>query len=236
MLELKAMKCTEYKVLIEKKCFKKSFRNKKQWNTIMKLLLISDLHTTTDRRRLIDILTMTDYDVICLLGDNFESDLDIIIDHAKKVPILGVLGNHDMLTTYDDYPQIRHIDRRQTTVDGVTFVGVDGSLRYKDNPNIAMRTEKEFDEVVRGLQSANVLISHAGPLEAQYNIEFTTHHFVDYSNYYKKFQPNFHLFCHYHCNKAFTIKNNNKITKCLCVFGCVILDLEQEKYKILLNN
>ena len=132
----------------------------------MKLLLISDLHTTANKQKL--ILKNADYDIICRLGDNDESDLDIIIVNAKVVPILGVLGNHDLLSLYDNFPSINHINNKLFTENNLPFIGVDGSLRYKDNPNIAMRTREEYDKIINNLPVAYILLNHTGPIKASY--------------------------------------------------------------------
>ncbi len=98
----------------------------------MKILCVSDLVTSQLenaahlRRRYHDI------DLVVSCGDMPSAYLDFITS-VLSVPLFYVRGNHD--TMYDERPPGGDdLHRRIITHKGITFVGLEGSMRYNNAP------------------------------------------------------------------------------------------------------
>jgi uncharacterized protein len=98
-----------------------------------------------------------DPDLVVLCGD-----LDLAwIDALREVdlPKLGVYGNHD--GAYMPALGISDLHLRRVELEGVSFAGFEGCVRYRDGPH--QYTQEEASGLARGLPPADVLVCHAPP-------------------------------------------------------------------------
>jgi uncharacterized protein len=99
-------------------------------------------------------------DVIVTLGD-LEADWLDPLSRFPTVPILGVYGNHDD-GHYLEAANRRDLHLRGTTLDGVTFAGFEGCVRYKRGaPH--QYSQDEAHKLARDLPAADVLLAHSPP-------------------------------------------------------------------------
>jgi Icc-related predicted phosphoesterase len=99
-------------------------------------------------------------DAVVLLGD-LDPDWVDPLWRFEHLPILGVYGNHDdgkylgARNTTD-----LHLERAE--IQGLTFAGFQGSVRYKPNAPFQY-TQKDAAKLARRLPKADVLLSHSPP-------------------------------------------------------------------------
>jgi uncharacterized protein len=98
-------------------------------------------------------------DVVVTLGDLEPELLDPISRY--DVPVFGVYGNHDD-GRYLDAANTTNLHLATATVDGMTFTGFQGCVRYKPGAPLQY-TQKEACKLARKLSPADVLISHSPP-------------------------------------------------------------------------
>jgi Icc-related predicted phosphoesterase len=78
-----------------------------------------------------------------------------------RVPKLGVYGNHDH-EAYMDWYGIEDLHLRAAQVDGVSFSGFEGCVRYKRDGD-HMFSQRAARRLVRDLPPADVLLCHCPP-------------------------------------------------------------------------
>lgn len=52
------------------------------------------------------------------------------------------------------------------TIDGVSFTGLEGCVRYKADPEAALSTQDEYHRLIAELPPADVLMTHCPPAES----------------------------------------------------------------------
>jgi Icc-related predicted phosphoesterase len=98
-------------------------------------------------------------DVVVTLGDLQPELLDPIARY--DIPLLGVYGNHDD-GRYLEAANATDLHLTSATVDGVTFAGFEGCVRYKRGVPLQY-TQEEASALARRLPPADVLVSHSPP-------------------------------------------------------------------------
>ena len=98
-----------------------------------------------------------DVDLVLCLGDLSRVDLEPLAD--ARLPKLGVHGNHD--GAYMAALGVTDLHLRRAEIDGVSFAGFEGCVRYRDGPH--QYTQEEATVLARGLPPADVLVCHAPP-------------------------------------------------------------------------
>jgi Icc-related predicted phosphoesterase len=98
-------------------------------------------------------------DVVLTLGDLEPEVLDPI--GRYDVPVLGVYGNHDD-GRYLEAANTTDLHLAAATLDGVTFAGFQGCVRYKAGAPLQY-SQQEARRLARRLPAADVLISHSPP-------------------------------------------------------------------------
>jgi uncharacterized protein len=98
-------------------------------------------------------------DVVVTLGDLDAEVLDPL--GRYDVPVLGVYGNHDD-GRYLDAANSTDLHLARATIDGVTFTGFQGCVRYRPGAPLQY-TQQEACRLARRLPPADVLISHSPP-------------------------------------------------------------------------
>lgn len=109
---------------------------------------------------LTDFVHMHAIDVVITAGD-LERYMLRGID-TLTIPTMGVYGNH-CDRKYLDVLAIENLHLTTVTVAGVTFTGLEGSVRYKPDPQPAMYTQDEYRDLVAALPAADVLVTHCPP-------------------------------------------------------------------------
>lgn len=130
-------------------------------NNPIKAIIITDLHGTA---RFMDEQVFSvfkePYDVCFILGDCTSYDLDILMKYLDISKTYYVCGNHDDVDIYSKY-NIRNIHGQQIEIKGKTFVGWEGSHKYKASA-IGM-TQDESITFEKTLPVADYLVAHDGP-------------------------------------------------------------------------
>lgn len=135
----------------------------------VKLIIVSDTHNTLNEEKLIDLINKhPDYDLCLLLGDHSRQDIEKILRNIKKDKIYALLGNHD--SDYIDYYALNNLNGQIIDINGVKFLGIEGSFRYKP-VNFPSFTQEESIAFLKDKQRVDVLVSHDGPFydENAYN-------------------------------------------------------------------
>lgn len=189
----------------------------------MKALIITDLHSWTNEEYQIT-KELTGYDICFLLGDisiEYLKQLQAII-HA---PIYGLNGNHD--SNNIEKAGITNIHGKCIEVNGITFLGMQGSIRYKRGPYNTY-TQEESIEISRTLEKADVLLTHAAAFDTQ-STNIAHVGLKGILEYIEENQPRLHIHGHLHINRNKMIRNTNSIS----VYKAAVIDLETEEIEIL---
>ncbi len=191
----------------------------------MKILLIADLHTCTQTAKLKSILQNETYDIICLLGDNSSYDLDNITNYSKKVPIIGILGNHDNKNLYNEYPNIYNLHNSLKKIDDFSFIGFEGCYKYKESSISPMYIPEEVEDIMSNYSGADIFVSHTGPfLPERRWYELSHNGFTEFNKYISSKKPKYHFFGHFHENFKIQLYD----TQCFCIYGVSSFDTEKE--------
>lgn len=193
----------------------------------MKLLCCADLHNSFDLTHFETQTYDKEPDIIVTLGDISVQDLRIIKRTADNlgIPAIGVCGNHDepfVLQSVD----IDDLHGKVKTIDGVSFVGIGGSLRYKRS-NYMFLTQQQSIDIAKSLPKADVLISHEKPYsgwffdkKAQYAKDPHAG-LVGITKYIRQNKPKIHLYGHLH--QRMTEEQHG--TTSMCVYGIQLIDI-----------
>lgn len=130
----------------------------------MKILIVADTHGKLMQREINEILGGNVPDVVFILGDLSTDDIEALCDYQalKKVPMYGVVGNHDSSSLLTDNG-ITDIHLKTVTVGGYTVGGFGGSLRYKSGDYYLMHTNEESEELLSTLPPCDILLTHDKP-------------------------------------------------------------------------
>lgn len=101
-----------------------------------------------------------DIDVVITAGDLNRYKLTGI-DQAG-VPSMGVYGNH-CRRDYLEALGMQNLHLSSVTVNGVSFTGLEGCVRYKRDTDAALYTQDEYHRIVAKLPAADVLVTHCPP-------------------------------------------------------------------------
>lgn len=99
-------------------------------------------------------------DVVITAGDLNRYKLTGI-DQAG-VPTMGVYGNH-CRRDYLGALGMQNLHLSTVTIDGVSFTGLEGCVRYKADSAAALYTQEEYHRLVAELPPADVLVTHCPP-------------------------------------------------------------------------
>ena len=166
-------------------------------------------------------------DLIVTLGDISVQDLRIIKRTADNlgIPAIGICGNHDEPFALQSVG-IDDLHGKVKTIDGVTFAGIGGSLRYKRS-NYMFLTQQQSIDIAKSLPKADVLISHDKPYsgwffdkKAQYAKDPHAG-LVGITKYIRQNKPKIHLYGHLH--QRMTEEQHG--TTSMCVYGIQLIDI-----------
>lgn len=193
----------------------------------MKLLCCADLHNSFDLTHFETQTYDKEPDLIVTLGDISVQDLRIIKRTADNlgIPAIGICGNHDEPFALQSVG-IDDLHGKVKTIDGVTFAGIGGSLRYKRS-NYMFLTQQQSIDIAKSLPKADVLISHDKPYsgwffdkKAQYAKDPHAG-LVGITKYIRQNKPKIHLYGHLH--QRMTEEQHG--TTSMCVYGIQLIDI-----------
>ena len=184
----------------------------------VRILVITDTHGFLPDN--IFQIRYLEYDACFLLGDIYQSDIHVLREILDTDKTYGVIGNHNYLSFLKDNG-IRDIHGKTVTINGITFAGWGGSLKYKQS------IELGFDGKFGGMSSrtfagqlpkADVLISHDGPFRDDAK---TSHSGIrGITEYLRDYHVPLHIHGHLHRNMTEKIGETTSI----CVFRAAIID------------
>lgn len=143
-----------------------------------------------------------DVDLVVSCGDLDREYLDFLVTMVKK-PLLYIKGNHDLSYLTNPPAGCFNIEDKIYDFNGVRFLGLGGSLRYKDGE--CMFTEEEMKKRIRKLRRAlkvmggfDVLVTHA-PLRHYGDREDLPHKgFECFEELLDEYKPKYMLYGHVH--------------------------------------
>lgn len=196
----------------------------------MKLLCCADLHNSFDLTHFETQTYDKEPDLIVTLGDISVQDLRIIKRTADNLGIsaIGVCGNHDEPFALESV-DIDDLHGKVKTIDGVSFAGIGGSLRYKPSGNMFLTQQQSID-IAKKLPKADVLITHDKPytgwfVDTKSQFAKDPHAgLVGITKYIRKNQPKYHLYGHLHQRMT---EEKYGMTS-MCVYGIQLVDIGGE--------
>lgn len=188
----------------------------------IRFLCISDLHYMydSDWESLGEAISWN-LDAIILLGDIPAKEAAIIKKGAgSHIPVMYVLGNHDIWKQYDGIEGLIPLDGCTYRHMGITFTGMSGGPRYNNNPQRVFRTQEEASDIMHHLPGADVLITHESPYRL---ISKNPAHegFKGITNYITEHKPVLHIFGHQHTAFEGRLEDTTE----LCIFRCALVDI-----------
>ena len=193
----------------------------------MRILCCADFHNSFDLTRFLEKVKGCAPDVIVTLGDISVQDLRVIKKAADTlgIPVIGICGNHDEVDALVKVG-IEDLHGRSKTINGVSFAGIGGSLRYKPSGNMFL-SQRESIDIAKKLPRADVLITHDkayigmfADTKAQYAKD--PHAGLEgISKYIRKNKPKYHLYGHLHTRM--TEKKHG--TTSMCIYGIQLVDI-----------
>lgn len=196
----------------------------------MKLLCCADFHNSVDLMGFGAKVKENAPDVIVTLGDISIQDLHVIKNTADalEIPVIGVCGNHDEVDALVKVG-IEDIHGKSQTINGVSFAGMGGSLRYKPSGNMFL-SQRESIEVAAALPKADVFITHDKPYTGWF-VDTKSQYakdphagLVGITKYIRKNRPKYHLYGHLH--QRMTEEKHG--TTSMCVYGIQLVDIGGE--------
>lgn len=148
----------------------------------MNILFVADTHDGLYNEELEAIIEYINNNRIVLdgiisCGDVTSLDFYRLIasglSNIPNYPIYGVLGNHDMWNTQKNYSVV-DLSEKAKEIYGVTFTGLSGSVRYK-NEDCPMMTQEESLERAEDIPDADIFITHDKPLFSEDIIKEDAH-------------------------------------------------------------
>jgi Icc-related predicted phosphoesterase len=132
-------------------------------------------------------------DVVLTLGDLEPDTLDPL--GRYPLPVLGVYGNHDD-GRYLAAANTTNLHLASATIDGVTFAGFEGCVRYTPGAPLQY-TQKQASRLARGIPAADVLVTHSPPRGIHEEPDDRAHEGFDgLRAYLSAIQPRLHVHGH----------------------------------------
>ena len=199
----------------------------------MKILAVADMPA----RRFYDFYRpgcLDEYDLIIACGDLDAGYLDFLSSMAQ-VPVLYVRGNHDEALLKDPPGGLECIEDRVFVYNGVRFLGLGGSIRYKRSP--CMFTERQMRRrILRVLPSVlfhrgfDVLVTHSPARHLNDFDNYTHRGFECFNRLLQRYQPAVFVHGHIHTNYGMHIPRYTRHGSTLVVNACeyAVIELKQD--------
>lgn len=188
----------------------------------MKILAIADRPPKTS---LEDILKNNDnLDLIVTLGDLSYYDIHYL-SQVTTIPKIGIYGNHDF-GDYMDSLGIKNMHLQTFEYKGVIFGGLQGSVRYKSNPDAIMYNQDEVLKMLENFPRTDIFISHCPPYGINDEPGDLTHEgFHGLRKYIEKHNPKYVFHGHTYPTEE-TIIKKFKNTEIIYVYQDKIVELD----------
>ena len=197
----------------------------------MKILAVSDKEKDT-LWQFYDPSVVKDVSLILSCGDLDPAYLEFLVTMVN-CPLLYVRGNHDGI--YDQRPPegCENIDGRVVTCEGLSILGLGGSMRYKDAKD--MYTEEEMAGRIRKMRRAikkagtvDVVAAHA-PVKGYGDLADRAHTgFQCFDDLLTKLRPQVFVHGHVHAEYGRDFRKEMRHpsgTRILNVYGCQLFDI-----------
>ena len=175
----------------------------------VRILFIADTHGYLREEEVEQVRNCT-ADAIIFLGDHGIEKIaveDIIQD---RIPMFGIMGNHDSSGCYSPskgYHYIQDIGNTVTTIAWLRVAALDGSFRYKDVPDYCLYTQEEMQATAEGLQEADICISHAAAWDGEPLQGLCHDGMIGITDYIEKYQIPIHIHGHMHVSGEKILRN-----------------------------
>lgn len=204
----------------------------------MKILCVSDTvmpqmeNAAHLRRRYHDV------ELLVSCGDMPAAYLEFITS-VLNVPLFYVRGNHD--TGYDERPPGgENLHRRIVEYNGLTFAGLEGSIRYNQSPIqytngemsrfvLGMWMPIRFKELSRGGKRLDLLVTHS-PAKGIHDAEDRPHHgLTGLLRFMEWYRPRFMVHGHVHTyDRRVTTKTQYLDTCVMNINPVTLLEIEPQ--------
>lgn len=191
-------------------------------NKSCNILVIADCHSLEyDELKKIEPLV---YDACFLLGDINGKYLDWILQFVPKNKVFGILGNHDTRDLFGKR-NIENIHLKTVNINGYSFLGFEGSSKYKNSDIFPMYTQDESVALLNAAPKADILISHDFPFEFYGKNTGKHSGLKGITEYLKKNKCLLHIHGHLHKNSRKKLRRTTVIS----VYRCCLIDLKNKK-------
>lgn len=136
----------------------------------MNIYAVADIHGRQDRLDLIkNHVTLLKPDVLVIAGDitGHHEILSLIGQlNDLPIPVLAVRGNMDSQEVeklLEQYPNISSLHKKKVTINGVSFVGLGGTIPVPFCSRICLREKRLIEETDYLIGRDSVLVSHPPP-------------------------------------------------------------------------
>jgi Icc-related predicted phosphoesterase len=158
----------------------------------MKILAIAD---RPPREKIKKIMERNPVNLICTLGDLDQLALSEL-ENITDIPKIGVYGNH-CSGMYFEPLGIKNMHLATFEHRGVLFGGFEGSVRYKQNPDAKMYTQKEAAKLLKNFPRVDVMLAHCPPYGINDEPEELAHQgFMALREYLERERPKYLLHGH----------------------------------------
>jgi uncharacterized protein len=157
----------------------------------MKLLAIADRNPAID---IPQIVKNEQIDFVVTLGDLERHDL-LGLFGVGHIPKIGVYGNHDS-GNYMNELGIINMHLKAYSYKNTAIGGLQGCVRYKENPDAIMSTQQETWTMLAGFPAVDIFITHCPPRGVNDEDELTPQGFDALRDYVLKMKPKYLLHGH----------------------------------------
>lgn len=188
----------------------------------VKLIVISDTHgdLAFDSRFAKFMDTVQEYDLVVILGDIYVYELNKIVDIIPSEKIIALRGNHDSFDIYEKFG-IRNINGQKFTYNGIDFVGIEGSFKYKKEEFPSYTHYESLQLATMMPQKADVLLTHDCMFtESKYDIAHSGLAGITYYIFNNTVQ--WHI--HGHIHKSYQSNYSNGCVE-KSVYGCEYIEI-----------
>lgn len=133
-------------------------------------------------------------DLVVTLGDLERHDI-LGLAEVQTIPKIGVYGNHDS-GNYMSELGIANMHLMTVSYQGLSFGGLQGCVRYKDNPDAIMSTQEETWRMMTHFPHVDVFITHCPPRGVNDEAELAHQGFDALRDYVEKMKPKYLLHGH----------------------------------------
>lgn len=126
----------------------------------MRILAIADYYDPDSNPPLAVTVASNAIDAVITVGDLYGGALAGM--EKLTVPTMGVYGNHCDGEYLENYRMV-NLHLRRFEYRGLSFVGLQGGVRYKSGCNDILYTQDQYRALVARLPPADVLVTHCPP-------------------------------------------------------------------------